>query len=65
MLEKLKITSILEFAKDNKNLTFTKLYKDLDIVEPFEIDSLLFQAIKLGLISGKVDHRNKIFRVYF
>lgn len=63
MLMKLKIITILDFVKEKKNVGLDILSKVLDITDPFELDNLIFEAFSLGLISGKVDQKNKILKV--
>jgi hypothetical protein len=63
MLNKLKILTILDLAKEEKNLSFDNLYTVLDITDPFELDSLIIEAFGLGFISGKVDQLKKTLKV--
>ena len=63
MLQKLKILTLLDFAKEKKNLSFDLLSKVLDITESFDLDSHIFEAFNLGLISGKIDQKNKVLKV--
>jgi hypothetical protein len=65
MLQKLKILTLLDFAKEKKTLHYDILMKTLDITDQFELDSLIFEAFSLGLITGKVDQRNKLLKVLF
>lgn len=55
MIKKLKIVSILEFAKTNKSLDYSFLKEKLNIKENFELEELLFEIISNDLINGKVD----------
>ena len=59
MLKKLKIISILEFAKNNKCLDYSFLKENLGIKEDFELEEMLFEIISKDLINGKVDMKNK------
>ncbi len=59
MIKKLKIVSILEFAKTNKSLDYSFLKEKLNIKENFELEELLFESISNDLINGKVDMINQ------
>jgi hypothetical protein len=63
MIHKLRIITLLDFVKDQKNVQFETLFKLLDITDSFELDSVIFDAVSLGLISGKVDQKNQILKV--
>ena len=63
MIHKLRIITLLDLVKDQKNVHFETLFKLLDITDPFELDSVIFDAVSLGLISGRVDQKNKILKV--
>lgn len=63
MIQKLQILTIIDNVKENKNIGLDNLMRLLEINDPFELDSLIFEAISLGLISGKVDQKNKLFKV--
>ena len=63
MISKLKVITLIEMLEQNKNLHFDLLYIQLDITDPFELDSIIFEAISQGLISGKVDQKNRILKV--
>ena len=55
MIKKLKIVSILEYAKTNKCLDYNFLKEQLKIKENFELETLLFEIISKDLIKGRVD----------
>ena len=55
MIKKLKMVSILEYAKTNKSLDYSFLKEKLNIKENFELEELLFEIISNDLINGKVD----------
>ena len=55
MIKKLKMVSILEYAKTNKSLDYSFLKEKLNIKENFELKELLFEIISNDLINGKVD----------
>jgi hypothetical protein len=63
MLQKIKILSVLDFSKERKSLGFQTLFNVLDITDPFELDSLIFEAISTGLIQGKLDQKNRVFKI--
>ena len=63
MLQKLKILTVLDLAKDNKNLSFDLIKKVLDITVSFDLESLIFEAFSLGLTTGKIDQKNKLLKV--
>ena len=63
MIQKLKIITLLDIVNEKKNVEFNFLYKMLNITDPFEFDSIVFEAISLGLISGKIDQKNAILKV--
>jgi hypothetical protein len=55
MIKKLKIVSILEYAKTNKCLDYNFLKEQLKIKENFELETLLFEIISKDLIKGRID----------
>jgi hypothetical protein len=63
MHQKLKIITVLDLLKIQKNIGLDFLSTQLDITDPFELDSLLFEAFSMGLITGKVDQKNKLLKV--
>jgi COP9 signalosome complex subunit 7 len=63
LINKLKIITLIELVEENKNIDFDRLYTQLDITNHFELDSIIFEAISQGLITGKVDQKNKILKV--
>ena len=56
---KLKCVSILELAKEKKNLDYTYLKNSFDIKTNFELEELLFNLISRELITGKVNAQNE------
>lgn len=63
MLKKLKIVSILEYAKTNKCLDYNFLKEKLNVKDNFELETLLFEVISKGLINGRVDMMNKKLKI--
>ena len=63
MLKKLKIVSILEYAKTNKCLDYNFLKEKLNLKEDFELETLLFELISKDLINGRVDMMNKKLKI--
>ena len=59
LLNKLKCVSILELAKEKKNLDYSYLKNYFDIKSNYELEELLFNLISRELISGKVDAQNE------
>jgi hypothetical protein len=59
LLNKLKCVSILELAKEKKNLDYTYLKNYFDIKSNYELEELLFNLISRELITGKVDAQNE------
>ena len=56
---KLKCVSILELAKEKKNLDYIYLKNSFDIKTNFELEELLFNLISRELIAGKVNAQNE------
>ena len=56
---KLKCVSILELAKEKKNLDYTYLKNSFDIKTNFELEELLFNLMSRELIAGKVNAQNE------
>ena len=63
MIKKLKIVSILEYAKTNKCLDYNFLKEKLNLKEDFELETLLFELISKDLINGRVDMMNKKVKI--
>jgi hypothetical protein len=63
MLKKLKILSIMEIAKFNKNIDYNYLKKTLDIIDNFELEEILFETISSGLIDGCVNSMKQCVNV--
>ena len=59
LLNKLKCVSILELAKEKKNLDYTYLKNLFDIKTNFELEELLFNLVSRELITGKVNAQNE------
>ena len=62
-LEKLKIISLIEFCENKRDLHFEDLNKEFDIENEFDLHNLIFKAISLNLISGKIDEKNRTLKV--
>lgn len=60
---KLKQLSILSSAQEQKILKYSELLQGLDISTVRELEDMITQLIYSGLILGKFDQQNKIFRV--
>lgn len=56
---------MLDFVKKEKNIKFDVLHKVLDITDPFEFDTIVFEAMGLGLITGKIDQKNRTLKVNY
>ncbi len=65
MLAKLKLITLLDILKDNKTVKFEYLKKHLNIINDFELECLIFEAVNQNLLTGKIDHFNKILKVVF
>ena len=63
MIKKLKIVSILEYAKTNKCLDYNFLKEKLNVKDNFELETLLFEVISKDLINGRVDMMNKKVKI--
>ena len=63
LLNKLKSVSILELAKEEKHLSYSKIKKNLDIKTNFELESLLFNLISNNLIQGKINAQEQVFSI--
>jgi len=63
MLKKLKILTIMEIAKFNKNIKYNYLKKMLDINDDFELEEILFETISSGLVIGSVDSMKECVNV--
>ena len=63
MLKKLKVLSIMEIAKFNKNIDYNYLKKTLDIIDNFELEEILFETISSGLIDGCVNSMKQCVNV--
>ena len=59
LLNKLKCVSILELAKEKKNLDYSYLKNYFDIKTNYELEELLFNLISRELIAGKIDAQNE------
>jgi len=62
-LTKLRQLSIVEYAAKNKELSYSQLMKDLDVVNVRELEDLIIDCVYQGLIQGKLDQRKRAFEV--
>ena len=63
LLNKLKSVSILELAKDQKFLHYSKVKDDLDIKINFNLEELLFNLISKNLIQGKINAQDETISI--
>lgn len=59
LINKLKLLSIVDLAKENKTMSYEFLLKKLEIKTEFELEMVLFEAFSKGLIQGQVDPMKK------
>jgi len=62
-LTKLRQLSIVEYAAKNKELPYSQLMKDLDVLNVRELEDLIIDSVYIGLIQGKLDQRKRTFEV--
>jgi len=60
---KLKQLTIVSLAEQNKIIAYSTLLKELDIISVRALEDLIIDTIYGGLISGKIDQQEGIFRV--
>ena len=63
LLNKLKSVSILELAKEEKFLYYSKIKNDLDIKTNFDLEELLFNLISKNLIQGKINAQEETISI--
>ena len=63
LLNKLKSVSILELAKEQKFLHYSKIKDDLDIKTNFNLEELLFNLISKNLIQGKINAQDETISI--
>ena len=59
LLHKMRILALCSLGQNTKSISFNKLSKELMIETEIEIETIVIDGIKRGLISAKIDHKNQ------
>jgi len=63
-IKKLRQLTLVEIAADNKILDYGLLLRTLDINDERELDELIIDSIYSGIIEGKINQKERLFKVY-
>lgn len=61
--QKLRLLSVLSLCRERRELAYEVLSEEIGAESTRELEDVLIEAIYLGLVSGKMDQRARIFRV--